>query len=39
MCIELAKQNYKFVTTKFHDTEYKDFIGALLSDAKCNLLS
>ena len=38
ICIELAKQNNKFVTIRFHDTEYKDFINALLSDAKCKLL-
>ena len=39
ICIELAKQNNKFVTIKFHDTEYKDFVSALVLDAKCKLLS
>jgi predicted nucleic acid-binding Zn finger protein len=32
LCIELAKKHNKFVTIRFHDTEYTQFIKALLSD-------
>lgn len=39
LCIQLAKQHNKFVTIKFHDTEYTYFINALLSDTTCKLLS
>jgi len=38
ICIVLAKQNNKFVTIKFHDTEYTDFINALLADIASKLL-
>ncbi|HET7148900.1 MAG TPA: hypothetical protein VFI73_10425 [Candidatus Nitrosopolaris sp.] len=37
-CILLAMQNNKFVTIEFHDTEYMDFINALLGDIADKLL-
>jgi predicted nucleic acid-binding Zn finger protein len=39
LCIELAKKHNKFVTIRFHDTEYTQFIKALLSDFTCKSLT
>jgi predicted nucleic acid-binding Zn finger protein len=39
LCIELAKKHTKFVTIRFHDKEYTQFIKALLSDFTSKLLS
>lgn len=36
-CVELAKLHNKFVTIEFHDTEYRSFIKALLSDITTRL--
>lgn len=39
LCLELAKKRNKFVTIRFHDTEYTYFIKALLSDITSKILS